>query len=128
MKPPEERKKELVLEWLTKAEKEYVAADILLKSDPFVLGVVTFLAQQAAEKFLKAYLVWKQINFAALERVAQGVLAQSGHVGQDARGLALRMDHGTQYLSDHFQNQVKFCGIAPSFAFLERPQKRRRNE
>jgi HEPN domain-containing protein len=35
----------------------------LLKSDPFVLGVVTFLAQQAAEKFLKAYLVWKQVNF-----------------------------------------------------------------
>ena len=32
------------------------------------------------------------------------------------------MDHGTQYLSDHFQNQVKFWGIAPSFAFLEQPQ------
>lgn len=62
-------------------------------------------------------------RFAALEPVAQGVLAQFGHVGQDAaRGLALRMDHGTQYLSDHFQNQVKFWGIAPSFAFLEQPQ------
>lgn len=62
-------------------------------------------------------------RFAALEPVAQGVLAQFGHVGKDAaRGLALRMDHGTQYLSDHFQNQVKFWGIAPSFAFLEQPQ------
>jgi putative transposase len=62
-------------------------------------------------------------RFAALEPVAQGVLAQFGHVGADAaRGLALRMDHGTQYLSDHFQNQVKFWGIAPSFAFLEQPQ------
>ena len=62
-------------------------------------------------------------RFAALEPVSQAVLAQFGHVGHDAaRGLALRMDHGTQYLSDHFQNQVKFWGIAPSFAFLEQPQ------
>ena len=62
-------------------------------------------------------------RFAALEPVAQGVLAQFDRVGPDAaRGLAVRMDHGTQYLSDHFQNQLKFWGIAPSFAFLEEPQ------
>jgi transposase InsO family protein len=62
-------------------------------------------------------------RFAALEPVAQGVLAQFDRVGSDAaRGLAVRMDHGTQYLSAHFQNQVKFWGIAPSFAFLEQPQ------
>ena len=62
-------------------------------------------------------------RFAALEPVAQGVLAQFGQVGPDAaRGLALRMDHGTQYLSGHFQNQLTFWGIAPSFAFLEQPQ------
>ena len=28
-----------------------------------------------------------------------------------ARGLLLRMDHGSQYLSDHFVKQVKFYGI-----------------
>ena len=31
--------------------------------------------------------------------------------------LALRMDHGSQYLSDHFTNQIKFWGIQPSYAF-----------
>jgi putative transposase len=62
-------------------------------------------------------------RFAALEPVAQGVLSQFGHVGRDAaRGLAVRMDHGTQYLSEHFQHQLTFWGIAPSFAFLEQPQ------
>jgi putative transposase len=62
-------------------------------------------------------------RFAAIEPVAQGVLAQFGHVGPDAaRGLCVRMDHGPQYLSGHFQNQLKFWGIAPSFAFLEQPQ------
>ena len=60
---------------------------------------------------------------AALEPVAQGVLVQFGSVERDAaRGLALRMDHGTQYLSDHFQNQIKAWGIAPSFAFLREPE------
>lgn len=44
-------------------------------------------------------------------------------VGADvARGLALRMDNGTQYLSDHFQNQIKYWGIAPSFAFVAEPE------
>ncbi len=39
-----------------------------------------------------------------------------------ARGIALRMDHGTQYLSDHFLNQIRFWGLAPSFSFIEQPQ------
>ena len=41
-----------------------------------------------------------------------------------ARGLALRMDHGSQYLSDHFTNQIKFWGIQPSspHAFVAEPQ------
>jgi len=62
-------------------------------------------------------------RMAALEPVAQGVLAQFGSIACGAaRGLALRMDHGTQYLSDHFQNQIKAWGIAPSFAFLREPE------
>ena len=62
-------------------------------------------------------------RFAALEPVAQGVLAEFGAVGPDvARGLRLRIDHGTQYLADHFQNQIKYWGIAPSFAFLAEPE------
>jgi transposase InsO family protein len=62
-------------------------------------------------------------RFAALEPVAQGVRAEFGAVGADAaRGLKLRIDHGTPYLADHFQNQIKYWGIAPSFAFLEQPQ------
>ena len=34
-------------------------------------------------------------------------------------GLLLRMDHASQYLSDHFVNQVRFWGIKPSFAYVE---------
>jgi transposase InsO family protein len=60
---------------------------------------------------------------AALEPLAQAVTALHGGVGADvARGLALRLDHGTQYLSDHFMNQLRFWGITPSFAFVAEPE------
>ena len=59
----------------------------------------------------------------ALEPVSMGLTEVFGGVGPDvARGLELRMDHGSQYLSNHFQNQIKFWGIAPSFAFVSQPQ------
>jgi putative transposase len=62
-------------------------------------------------------------RFAALQPVPMGIKARFGSVGSAAaRGLVLRMDHGTQYLSEHFQNQIKFWGITPSFAFVAEPQ------
>lgn len=62
-------------------------------------------------------------RFAALQPIAQGLSAEFGATGAEAgRGLALRMDHGTQYTADDFLNQVKFWGIAPSFAFVAQPQ------
>ena len=32
------------------------------------------------------------------------------------------MDHGSQYLSDHFLNQVRYWGIRPSFGLLKEPE------
>ena len=62
-------------------------------------------------------------RFAALEPVAQGLGRHHGSVEADAaRGLALRMDHGSQYLSDHFLNQIRYWGIRPSFGLLEEPE------
>jgi putative transposase len=62
-------------------------------------------------------------RFAALEPIAMGLTRLFGTVEAEvARGLALRMDHGTQYLSEHFLNQIKFWGIHPSFAFVEQPE------
>lgn len=70
------------------------------------------------------YHVCKQGDrFAALEPLAMGLVEHYGSVAAGvARGLAVRMDHGTQYLSDHFLNQLRFWGIAPSFAFVAEPE------
>lgn len=62
-------------------------------------------------------------RFAALEPVSFAVQEHFGTLEKDsARGLSLRMDSGSQYLSEHFQNQIKFWGIASSFAFIEQPE------
>jgi transposase InsO family protein len=62
-------------------------------------------------------------RFAALQPIAQGLLAECGATGADAgRGLTRRLDHGTPYTADDFLNQVRFGGIAPSFAFVAAPQ------
>ena len=46
-----------------------------------------------------------------------------GSVDADVvRGLALRLDHGSQYLSDHFLKQIRYLGIHPSFTFIEEPE------
>lgn len=62
-------------------------------------------------------------RYAALEPVAMGLKSIFGTLEAEmARGLSLRMDHGTQYVSDHFRNQVRFWGIETSYAFVAEPQ------
>lgn len=62
MRPPEEIKKELLNQWLSKADEDFWAAEQLMEECRFP-GVVGFHAQQAAEKYLKAFLTWHQVEF-----------------------------------------------------------------
>lgn len=62
-------------------------------------------------------------RFNALEPLRMGLQEVFGSTAQDAAlGLALRMDHGCQYTSDHFLNQIAYWGIAQSFSFVAQPQ------
>lgn len=63
MLPPEEVKRILLRGWLAKAEEDFGAAQHLLSGGDRFLGAVGFHCQQSAEKFLKAYLVWRQTDF-----------------------------------------------------------------
>lgn len=69
------------------------------------------------------HVVKSGTRFAALEPLAQGLTRHFGGVtAQVARGLSLRFDHGTQYMADHFLNQLRFWGITASPAFVAQPQ------
>jgi len=59
----------------------------------------------------------------ALQATSMAVSEYFGHLGRDAaRGLALRHDHGSAFMSDDFQRQVKARGITPSYAFVAQPE------
>ncbi len=62
-------------------------------------------------------------RFEALEPLRQGVRRHFGAIGKDvARGLAVRHDHGSQYMSDTFQTEMCFLGIQSSPAFVRAPE------
>ena len=62
-------------------------------------------------------------RFNAMEPVKQGIKKHYGAIGKDvAKGLALRSDHGSQYVSDHFQTELKHFGIRQSLAYVGEPQ------
>jgi len=52
-----------VKEWLQKARNDLLSARILMQHDPPVLDTASFHCQQAVEKVLKAFLVWKAMPF-----------------------------------------------------------------
>ena len=62
-------------------------------------------------------------RFEALEPIRQGVRHSFGAFGQDvAAGLKVRHDHGSQFISDVFQQELRFLGIESSPAYVGEPQ------
>ena len=59
----------------------------------------------------------------ALEPIRQGIREHcGGFCAKAAAGLTLWHDHGTQYMSDDFQNEIRFLGIEPSPSFVRQPE------
>jgi transposase InsO family protein len=62
-------------------------------------------------------------RFEALEPLRQGVRRRFGGFAQGiASGLAVRHDHGSQYMSGDFQKELRFLGIESSPAFVRAPR------
>src|SRR5918998_1257638 len=59
----------------------------------------------------------------AIQAVGMAVRERFGHLEAGAaRGLALRHDHGSAFMADVFQKQIRFWGMAPSYAFVGEPE------
>ena len=62
-------------------------------------------------------------RFEALEPVRQGVHRCFGAIAPGvARGLKLRHDHGSNYMSGDFQDEIECLGIEASPSFVREPQ------
>ena len=59
----------------------------------------------------------------ALEPIRQGVTRHFGGVQKEAAsGLAIRHDHGSQYMSRDFQKEIAWLGATSSPAFVRAPE------
>lgn len=69
------------------------------------------------------HAVKRATRFEALEPLRQGVREHFGAFGpKAAAGLRIRHDHGSQYMSDHFQKELRFLGMDSSPAFVREPE------
>jgi transposase InsO family protein len=59
----------------------------------------------------------------ALEPIRQGVTRHFGGIAPGvAAGLTLRHDHGSNYMAEDFQNEIRCFGITSSPAFVRQPE------
>lgn len=70
MRTPELVRWDFVQQWLGKAHRDLLAASVLLEADLEDYENAGFHAQQAAEKYIKAFLVRHQIEFPKTHDIA----------------------------------------------------------
>lgn len=88
-------------------------------------GTVTIFAaiDHCTAECVGIHVVKKASRFEALEPIRQGVRQYfGGFFAGAAAGLRLRHDHGSVYMSNDFQTEIKFFGIEPSPAFVRQPE------
>lgn len=88
-------------------------------------GTVTIFAaiDHCTAECVGIHVVKKASRFEALEPIRQGVRQYfGGFFAEAAAGLRLRHDHGSVYMSNDFQTEIKFLGIEPSPAFVRQPE------
>lgn len=58
-----------------------------------------------------------------MEPIRQGAREYYGGFAEDiAKGLKIRHDHGSQYMADEFQNEIRFLGMTSSPSFVREPE------
>lgn len=105
MNPPEEVRTELLQQWLSLAAKDFEVANHLLTESPRYYEILAFHAQQAAEKYLKAFLVHNQIAFRKnhdLEELLNLIAAKDHELAEFLRDVIVLSDYavGIRYPSD----------------------------
>lgn len=125
MRPPEEVRRIITRQWLEKAGQDMETSEFLLASEQSFTYPICFHAQQAAEKYLKALLTWRQIEFPKthaieillelLERVDVDIFASL----QDAAALT---PYGVEirYPGDQPNPDMEDAGRAVKLAWMVR--------
>lgn len=87
-------------------------------------GMVTVFAaiDHATAECVGIHAAKRATRFEALEPIRQGTRKMFGSFGNGvARGVQLRHDHGSQFVSDNFQSEIAFLGFESRPPFRPSP-------
>ena len=119
-RPDDEHQRRIITEapnvmWATDATQVTTVQD----GKVWIFGVV----EHWNAELLGWHVTKSGTRFEATQALGMAVRRQFGHLSADAaRGLALRHDHGSNFMAHHFQKQARFWGISPSYAFVGEPE------
>ena len=101
--------------WATDATQVTTVAD----GKVWLFGVV----EHWNAELLGWHVAKRGTRYEAIQALGMAVRERFGQLGAGAaRGLALRHDHGSNFMSDVFQQQIRFWGMSPSYAFVGEPE------
>jgi HEPN domain-containing protein len=96
MRPPEHVRRDIVNQWLQKADRDLAVAELLLDQGAAYYEALAFHCQQAGEKYLKALLTRHQVEFPRTHDIGQ-LLDLLGQVAADAAGSLQPLESLTPY-------------------------------
>ena len=99
MLPEDEVRRKLVGQWVDKADQDLRAADALLQQVPRLAYPVCFHCQQASEKYLKAYLTCRQVEFGKTHNIRELldlVASVDDEVSQELAAAATLTPYGVE--------------------------------
>lgn len=100
MKPPEQVKRELAARWLEKAEGDWQLCHRLTEDPQPYEEAIAFHAQQAAEKYIKGYLTWEQVEFPKthdIERLLELVASRDQVLAENLGEAAALTPYAVEY-------------------------------
>jgi len=98
MMPPEQVKLKIMTEWLRKADADMKLAEHLVGEGVF-FSAAAFHSQQAAEKYLKGFLAWWQIDFPRthdLEKLLDLVATVAPELAGSLREIIILSPYGVE--------------------------------
>lgn len=86
-------------------------------------AAVFIAIDHATAELVGIHAAARATRYEALEPLRQGVRRCFAAIAENiAQGLTVRHDHGSQYLSAAFQDELRFLGIESSPAFIRAPE------
>jgi HEPN domain-containing protein len=102
--------KTYIRKWLEVADHDIEASEIIIQAKPLILDIACFHCQQAVEKYLKAFLVYKKIHFEKTHNLSL-LKKQCAKEDKDFTGIVLKRlnDYAVRnrYPDDHIMPSLK---------------------